>query len=86
MVFYNWARVDPNSLPAPQAGEGNWIASGNGTYAAVNDTIWCGSRTGRVWKSVDKGLTWTATTVNAGSSVSGLAFKDEMNGVMIGPM
>lgn len=56
-----WTQVAGASLPNPLSGEYGVV----GYYSAVHDTIWFGTNLGRIYKSTDKGLTYTVTTVPA---------------------
>jgi len=80
----SWNRVPFSNLPFPLQSEGSWIASGNGTYAAIGDTMWAVTRAQRVFKTVDKGETWQAYSVAGASNLRAVAFKDPMNGITIG--
>jgi photosystem II stability/assembly factor-like uncharacterized protein len=52
-----WTRVPGANLPDPIAGdEYGW----ENFYAVSGNTIWFGTDLGRLFKSTDKGLTWTA--------------------------
>jgi uncharacterized protein (TIGR02145 family) len=53
-----WTRLDTNNIPAPLASEvGVEMA-----YAAVGDTIFFSTSDGRMFKSTDRGLHWSAVT------------------------
>ncbi len=54
----NWTLIPGSGNPSPQSGE----AGVTGYYCAVHDTIWFGTSNGRVYKSVDKGTTWTVSS------------------------
>jgi photosystem II stability/assembly factor-like uncharacterized protein len=70
-----WKRVDSNKLPAALPGEYGWISG----FATVGDTIWFGTTSGRVFKSVDFGKSWNAYTVDPTGSkfVMEIAFDDD---------
>jgi photosystem II stability/assembly factor-like uncharacterized protein len=55
----NWTAVPGSAIPNPVTDEFGVV----GYYSAVNDTIWFGTNKGRVYRSADKGLTWTVSTV-----------------------
>jgi len=55
----NWTQVAGSAIPNPLNGEFGVV----GYYSAVNDTVWFGTNMGRVYRSPDKGHTWTAATV-----------------------
>lgn len=55
----NWTRVSSANIPAPITGEGGYT-----TIKAVSvedGTIWFGTSTGRVYKSSNKGATWSVS-------------------------
>lgn len=54
----NWIRVDGASIPDPDAGGEYGYEN---LYTVSGNTIWFGTDIGRIFKSTDKGLTWTAT-------------------------
>ncbi|MBC6698922.1 T9SS type A sorting domain-containing protein [Hymenobacter sp. BT190] len=49
-------------------------------YAVAGNTIWCGTLQGRVLRSTDKGLTWTAASTSM-AAIRNLAFRDAQNGL-----
>lgn len=53
----NWIRVDGLNIPDPDAGGEYGYEN---IYAVSGNTIWFGTDMGRIFKSNDKGLTWTA--------------------------
>jgi len=55
-----WTAVDGANIPNPTSGEWGVV----GYYSAVNDTIWYGTNKGRVFRSVDRGLNWTVSSVS----------------------
>ncbi|MFH1159602.1 MAG: C10 family peptidase [bacterium] len=56
-----WVAVPGANIPNPVSGEFGIV----GYYSAVNDTLWFGTNKGRVYKSTDKGYTYTVSTVPA---------------------
>lgn len=53
----NWTRVDGANIPDPDiAGEYGYY----NRYFVSGNTIWFGTDKGRIFKSIDKGLSWTA--------------------------
>lgn len=54
-----WTRVPSASIPAPQSGEAGYTTIKD--VSVEDGTIWFGTSTGRVYKSSDKGLTWTVS-------------------------
>ena len=82
----SWLRIPAAEFPSPLAGEGIWIYSGNNFYEVVQDTIWFGTRKGRIFRSTDRGVSWEAFSVDLGTStvISSVAFKDGLNGMAVG--
>jgi len=80
-----WTRLPQTSMPPLlNANEYGLVHS----YFALGNTIWFGGASSndsdpvRVWKSTDKGLTWTAGAVTPlTGTISRLAFKDAQNGI-----
>lgn len=65
----NWVRVPQANIPANLSTEYGTV----GYYSVVGNIIWFGTTKGRVFKSIDKGLNWTVSTVSsawAGVSVN----------------
>ncbi|MGE5423917.1 MAG: C10 family peptidase [Syntrophothermus sp.] len=56
-----WTQVSGSDIPNPVTGEFGVV----GYYSAINDTLWFGTNKGRVYRSCDKGYTWTVSTVPA---------------------
>ncbi len=77
-----WTLVPGVNIAAPLAGEYALTSS----YCAVGNSIFAGTTEGRILKSVDKGMTWTAmtTTFGTGMQVGNVAFKDDVNGFATG--
>ncbi len=77
----NWVRVPEEDIPAPLSGEYGVV----GYYDVVGDTVWWGTTQAyplRVFKSTDRGYTWTAaeTPFGLGAYID-IRFKDENNGL-----
>ena len=80
----NWTRIPSANIPAPLTGEYGYVHD----YDVVGSTIWFGTNKGRVFKSVDQGVTWTVAqspiTDFAGATVSGkYTFSDLNNGLLV---
>lgn len=56
----NWVPVPADNMPPSIFSEESWY----GCFSAINDTLWFGTSCGRIFKSTDKGYTWTVTLVN----------------------
>jgi photosystem II stability/assembly factor-like uncharacterized protein len=74
----NWTRVAQADIPAPLTGEWGVV----GYYDVIGDTIWFGTNVGRVYKSIDKGLHWTAVQTPLPAYIKP-TFKDANNGIVI---
>ncbi len=53
----SWTRVPSANIPAPLAGEGGYTTIKD--ISVEDGTIWFGTNFGRVYKSSDKGISWT---------------------------
>ncbi len=74
-----WTRVVTGNIPTPiAAGEYGW----SGVYCAFGNNIWFGTDNGRVYKSADKGATWTVATTGL-ADVNEIKFIDANNGIAI---
>ncbi len=72
-----WTVVDPTTLPAITTGEAGWTVD----CGASGSNIWFGTNKGHVYRSADKGLTWTAAAIpNMTGKNTWPAFKDANNG------
>ncbi|MBI5218966.1 MAG: C10 family peptidase [Bacteroidia bacterium] len=81
----SWTIVPGANIPNAVSGEAAIVDF----YDAAGDNIWFGtggtSVQGRVFKSTDKGHTWTVSSLNMGTNVQiNLAFKDANAGFAIG--
>ncbi len=74
----NWILLDGANIPAPESGEMGWT----GVADAIGDIAWFGTNTGRIYKTTDRGLTWTVFDTGE-ANVSTISFTDELNGVAI---
>lgn len=71
-----WNAVPAASIPDAQSGEMGWT----GVYDAFGNFTWFGTNKGRIFKSSDKGLTWSALTPGLGD-IQKVAFNNENNGI-----
>lgn len=60
-----WTRVDGANIPDPDAGGEYGYEN---LYEVSGNNIWFGTDTGRIFKSTDKGLTWTVNSIPSPSS------------------
>ncbi|MBA3648105.1 MAG: hypothetical protein H0W62_06070 [Chitinophagales bacterium] len=74
----NWVRVPEVNISPSLSGE----VGISEDYWVTGNTIWFGTQLGRVYKSTDKGYTWTAA-ITGMSLVWDIAFTDENNGIAI---
>jgi photosystem II stability/assembly factor-like uncharacterized protein len=79
----NWVRVPQGNIPAPSSSAEYGVV---GYYDVVGDTVWFGTQDanygGRVFKSTDKGLTWTVSAVIfAPGSYVDIRFRDDLHGL-----
>lgn len=86
-----WSRVPASSLPPALPGEGSFAASGTCLVTHGDSTAWFGtgaSTTARVFKTTDRGKTWSAaeTPLVSGEAagIASLTFRDELNGAALG--
>ena len=80
----DWTRVPEEDFTgdAPISGEGGWT----GCIDVIGDTVTFGTNKGNIWKSDDKGYTWTVSYTGIGpgglnEGVNEIAFKDSNNGL-----
>jgi photosystem II stability/assembly factor-like uncharacterized protein len=86
-----WERIPPDKIPDAVAGEANFAASGTCLITFGNSDAWfcTGGKAARVFRSEDKGNTWTVaeTPIISGESSTGnfsIAFYDRLNGIIVG--
>lgn len=86
-----WREVPRGSIPPPLPGEAGFAASGTCVCVQGESLAWfaTGGTAARVFRSVDKGATWTAVNapVLSGTPSRGIfsiAFKDARSGVIVG--
>jgi PKD repeat protein len=76
-----WSRVASANIPNPATTETAIV----NLFDAVGNTIWFGTSGGRVYKSADKGATWTVSASGLGTGVQITpTFKDASTGVVVG--
>lgn len=83
----NWTRVPAGNIPAAIDVQEYGLTN---QYTANGDTIWVGTTFGRIYKSSDKGLTWTviqSPIADFGGGINGsgsgdMAFSDASNGLL----
>jgi photosystem II stability/assembly factor-like uncharacterized protein len=84
-----WGRTVPEGMPAALPGEGAFAASGTCLIVEGERNAWFGTGGGRVFRSTDRGRSWTvhSTPIGGGNGTSGifsLAFWGADHGVAVG--
>jgi len=87
-----WVKTPDAGLPEALPGEGAFAASGTCLVVKGDSNAWFGTgggSTARVFRSTDRGRTWTVASTpirsgNPSSGVFGLAFRDARNGLAVG--
>jgi photosystem II stability/assembly factor-like uncharacterized protein len=86
-----WNPIVSNQMPAAKDGEAAFAASGTCliTQGKSNAFLVTGGTDARVFKSTDRGKTWThaATPIakgTAGSGIFSIAFRNELHGTIVG--
>ena len=75
-----WTRTPQVNTPTPLSGEYGIVND----FTVSGDTIWAGTNKGRILRSVNYGLNWTAVVVAATTrTVSDIAFTDHNNGLAV---
>lgn len=76
----NWTRVPAANISDPSGGEFGYA----NLYTVSGDNIWFGTNTGRVFRSTDKGLNWTAYNSPSTDFVyDRFTFSDANNGLLM---
>lgn len=80
----NWTRIPSASIPAPLAGEYGYTHN----YETAGDVLWFGTNRGRIFKTTDRGATWTVGQSPIGDFGSATesgsyAMTDVNNGILI---
>ncbi len=73
-----WTQVSTGSLPNSLASEAGIV----NLYTTFGNTVWFATNKGRMYKSTDKGLTWTVNTTGFPSSFN-MKFKDANTGIAV---
>ncbi len=89
----SWKEIDYTNLPSSPEGEGGFAASGTCLATYGESTVWIGlgSPASRVFKSEDRGKTWTVVETSmkrpnstAGAGIFSLAFTSDQYGIAVG--
>jgi photosystem II stability/assembly factor-like uncharacterized protein len=80
----HWIRVPSANIPPPQSGDDGLDGQ---QITSIGNTLWFCTFLRSVYKTTDRGMTWTVARNVLGSDGVGLvvAFKDEMNGLACSP-
>ena len=87
----HWKHLAPSRVPPAVEGEGAFAASGTCITAQGKANVWFGTggKAARVFRSTDRGKTWTATDTpivhgHDSSGIFSVAFRDTRHGVIAG--
>ncbi len=72
----NWTRIPAGSIPMNLIGE----TGNDNAFSVIGNTVWFATASGRIYKSINKGLTWTAAITGL-TNCSRVSFKDANNGI-----
>jgi hypothetical protein len=73
----NWVRTAQANISANQTGEYGYT----NMVDAVGNTAWFGTNKGRLYKTTDKGLHWTAYSITGFTDLTHFSFNDANNGL-----
>lgn len=73
-----WQSIAGSNIPDPLPGEFGY----NNFGAFHGNTIWFGTNKGRIFRSDNSGLTWSAKDTPLGELLGGMAFADGNNGII----
>ncbi|MGA2262087.1 MAG: YCF48-related protein [Acidobacteriota bacterium] len=88
----HWVQVPAEDIPPALPGDGIFAASGTTITVNGNANAWFatgGAATARVFRSTDKGQTWSAAGTpiisnSASAGIFSIAFKDALKGIVVG--
>ena len=87
----NWRPIVSNQMPAAKDGEAAFAASGTCLYIAPGGAVYLvsGGSDARVFRSSDRGLTWTVAETplvkgTPGSGIFSITFRNELHGTAVG--
>ena len=75
-----WTRVPAANIPVPLSGEYGIV----GHYSVIGDNVWFDTNRGRVYRSTDRGLTWTVSSTGItvpANNVIDICFYSPANGI-----
>lgn len=73
----NWVRVPSNNIPAPLNGETGFT----NYHAYFNNSYWFTTSNARIFRSTDRGYTWTSYQFPQATGALSIAFRDELHGI-----
>jgi thiol-disulfide isomerase/thioredoxin len=73
-----WMRIPETSIPEPVAADEYGTA---GFYSVIGDNIWFSTNKGRVYRSINKGVSWTVTQTPIADEAK-IIFRDANNGIL----
>ncbi len=82
----NWDLIAPELLPPPMLHEEVFLYSGNNAYESKGDTLWFVTERSRIFRTTDRGQTWSAVNVPVWAEVhpagySTIAFENSQRGL-----
>lgn len=87
----NWKPIASNKMPAAKDGEAAFAASGTCLIVNGRNDVFLvsGGNDARVFRSTDRGVTWTVATTpiikgTSGSGSFSIAFRNALHGVLVG--
>ena len=73
----NWVRVPSNNIPEPLTGEAGTV----NCQAYFNNSYWFTTNSARIFRSTDRGYTWTSYQFPQATGSIAVAFRDELHGI-----
>jgi len=73
----NWVRVSSSNIPAPLTGETGLV----NLHAYYNNSYWFSTTKSRIFRSTDRGYTWTSYQFSQTDYLPAVAFRDELHGI-----
>ncbi len=82
----SWNIVAPENIPETDLTDGAEEPTFSNRWFSGDSTAWFNTDKGRVFRSVNRGKSWTAADVGLGSSIVYTSFSDDMNGLATVPI
>jgi len=84
----SWRQLENNFLPPRLSGEGVWVPYSNNIFEVKGDTIWFPTRRGRIWRSINRGNTWTVHSLDPANTLFddliSVSFENSQKGIAVG--